>query len=288
MKCFLLEIAAALSLFLAMPSPVASAADVIMVKECGVSAAGNSQQAVTDAQKKAVARILSKMIAVNESPGSVYQKISQQYQCFAGKPEVTARQLNGAGLELYCKVPVKATAMHDMVRSEIQQLQQKHGDAVTGFLLRVTGIPEAEIARKQAKNIMETTFQNMGFQTSDALDEMTDAIAKYDGKSYEEYQSGISQQVRQDYPEIINTVVGQIEIHDIASDEAGTTVSGDIQLTVFDMLDTQHTKPFTFFRESYAMRGKDRQQAIELFIYKAAMNASRNLEDQTLLYWQHH
>ena len=262
----------------------------IEVKACGVSPAGDEAAARADAQRKAVEKTLSKMLARNDDPASVYQKMLANSRAYATAPDVTSKKDGDGGLELYSKVTVKLADLHTDVVKEVSALQRKHGDAQTGFLLRVRGLPAGmeDTGQKKVTTVIETTFQNLGFATDNALDELAGTMKTHAGEDYGTFTSNVGAVVHRDYPEITNAVLGEVEVEEIAQDADGVTVRGTIRLTGIDMVRGTQGTPFATAEEAYTLRDIDMTKVLDLFLYKAGLNAARSLEDQTLTYWQVH
>ena len=261
---------------------------VIPVKACGVSSGGNVQAAAADAQKKAVEKVLSKMMMPNTGASSVYQRILGNFTSYAGLPEVKAKKNVGTELQLYSNVPVKVARMNADVREAVGALQRQHGDSQTGFLLRVCGLPadKQAAAQGEATKALGDTFENIGFAREDVLDELKGTLDAHAGEDCATFLSSVRSVLHQDYPEITTAVIGEVDISNITKDADGTTVDGTIYLCGIDMLKGECGTTYADFRETYSMREKDEKDAIQFFLYKAGLNAARQLEDKTLTYWQ--
>lgn len=287
-KQWLATLFAACCLSLPLAAAEAAPPPFIDVKACGVSAAGDEAAARADAQRKAVEKILSKMLARNDDPSSVYQKVLANYRAYTTAPDVTTKKNGAGGLELYSKITVKLADLHADVVKSVSTLQQKHGDAQTGFLLRVRGLQAGteDTGQKKVTTVIETTFQNLGFQTSSALDELAGTMKAHADEDYGTFTSNIGAVVHRDYPEITNAVLGEVDVEEIVQDSDGVTVRGTIRLTGVDMLRGDTGTPFAAIEESYTLRDLDTSKVLDLFLYKAGLNAARALEDRTLSYWQ--
>ena len=270
-----------------LPAAQAAPPPVIPVKACGVSASGNAQGAEADAQKKAVEKVLSKRMMPNADPSSVYQKIFGNFKSYAGTPEVKVKKSVGTELQLYSSVPVKVARMNADVREMVGALQRKNGDAETGFLLRVRGLPAAQqgAAQGQATKAIGDTFENIGFYRSEAQEELSGILDAHAGEDCPAFLASIRKILHQDYPEVTTAVIGEVDISSIRKDDDGTTVDGTIYLCGVDMLKGDGTT-YADFRETYTMREKDEKDALDFFLYKAGLNAARQLADRTLSYWE--
>ena len=270
--------------------PIAQAAPppVIPVKACGVSANGNAQAASVDAQKKAVEKILSKMMMPNSDASSIYQKILGNFKDYAGKPDVKAQKNVGSELQLYSTVPVKVAHMNADVRDAVGVLQRNHKVNKTGFLIRVCGLPDAKQRDNAQGNVtgaVGDTFENIGFSRI-AIDDAKSILDAHTSDDCPTFVSSVRGVLHQDYPEITTAVIGEVDISEIAKDADGVTVNGTIYLCGIDMLKGEGTT-YADFRETYSMREMNEKDAMEFFLYKAGLNAARQLEDRTLSYWQH-
>ena len=185
------------------------------------------------------------------------------------------------------KVTVDFDSLKRIVRSEIRGFQNENTDAVACFLIRVTGIDNAQMQRSAYGDVLQTyeaVFDNLGFKVK-AGEEVTPEVMKNPaGESFEAFCNRVSSAAKEDV-EITYAVIGEISANKLAETEMGVTWGSTARLQAVDF--TGSDAVIFQFADDYKLNGKD--EKVGMFaMRKAALNSSRALAEHTLAYWKSH
>ena len=110
-------------------------------------------------------------------------------------------------------------------------------------------------------------------------------INAYDGQDYAAFSAGMHNALN-DAGEVTFAVIGEINLLSGVQDAQGSTVSSRIHMEVIDCLNGQKT--IAEVNDAYDLRRATLAEAQRFVLYKTALNSSKTLADQTMLYWQQH
>lgn len=283
MKKLFLVLCAVLLCFMVVPS--VSYAESPTVTVCGESATGNQSEALNDARKKAVGRVLSKMILPNQDPGSLFQKILARYKEFTSEPKISEKRTDGKSLYLISRVVVDAKRLHETVESETRKSQDKNMDAEACFLIRIEGLP-SNLSTKGWQIVhmaYNDSFEQLGFRIADSSDELSNEIENIYVSSYEDFCQKLMEKIKSNHPEITVAVIGKIVTNLEQNDETGVLVHADVKIRSVDMV-KEHT--IADFADAYEMKRMTEQEAQTAVLFKVALNSAPALADKTLAYWK--
>lgn len=274
-----------LMLFFAYMIPQVMAAPV-PVKVRGTAVAGDTVRAQQDAQRKAVYRVLSTMLDDSDKNNAVVKQIMEHYQEYTGKVTVSKKVTEANKLYLNATVMVDMDKLHNAVHDGVAKEQKKHRDDVSAFLIRVLDekgkiSPEGNIA---VQKVYETTYKNRGFST-DTADEFNIWVKDHN-EVYASFVQQTAAKVQTDYMGVTTAVIGEVKIIKCQETADAIDVEAKVQLKSLDMIN--NGKVIADFTEDYTLavvKNVGREQAIKQLLYKAAMNSSSYLAEQTLAYW---
>ena len=277
MLCTLLAFACFMPQVMAAPVPV---------KVRGTAAAGDNVHAQQDAQKKAVYRVLATMLDNSDKTNDVANKIMAHYQDYTGKTTVNKKVTEQNKLYVSATVMVDADKLRNAVHDGVAKEQKAHRDDVSAFLIRVVDekgniVPEGNIA---VQKIYETTYKNRGFST-DTADDFNTWVLNHK-EAYDGFVQQTASKVMSDYMSVTTAVIGEVRIISCQETAEAFNVEAKVRLKALDMV--KDGKVVADFAEDYTlavMKDAGRQQAINQLLYKAAMNSSTYLAEQTLAYW---
>lgn len=258
----------------------------VPVKVRGTAVAGDIVRAQQDAQRKAVYRVLSTMLDDSDKNNAVVKRIMDHYQEYTGKVTVGKKVIEANKLYLNATVMVDMDKLHNAVHDNVAKEQKKHRDDVSAFLIRVLDekgriSPEGNIA---VQKVYETTYKNRGFST-DTADEFNSWVKDHN-EVYASYVQQTAKKVQTDYMSVTTAVIGEVKIVKCQESSEAINVEAKVQLKSLDMLN--NGKVIADFTEDYTLaviKNVGHEQAIKQLLYKAAMNSSSYLAEQTLAYW---
>lgn len=277
MLCTLLAFACFMPQVMAAPVPV---------KVRGTAAAGDTAHAQQDAQKKAVYRVLSTLLDNSNKDNEVVNKIMSHYQEYTGKVAVNKKVTEANKLYLNATVMVDADKLRDAVHDGVAKEQKAHRDDVSAFLIRVVDengkvVPEDNI---MVQKVYDTTFKNRGFST-DTADDFNAWVLGHN-EPYADFVQQTAAKAQTDYMSVTMAVIGEVRIIKCQETAEAFNVEAKVQLKALDMC--KEGKVVANFAEDCTLavvKDAGRKQAINQLLYKAAMNSSGYLAEQTLAYW---
>lgn len=252
---------------------------------CGEAAGDNAEQkALENARYRAVKKALLQITSADNNPDSLYQQLLKQYSRFSGQLIVSEKKKTAEGCYVLGRVPVDISLLQEQMKQKIVAEKSKDADSRTVyFFVRVNGFDgQASEADSEVLKRYAATFQEIGFTTEAGDMGQLDAYA---GQSYEAFAAGM-RNVLNDAGEVTFAVIGEINLLPGVQDVQGSTVSSRIHMEVIDCLNEQ--KIVAEFNDAYDLRRATRAEAQRFVLYKSALNSSKTLADQTMLYWQQH
>ena len=252
---------------------------------CGEAAGdGAEQKALENARYRAVKKALLQITSANNAPDSLYQQLLKQYNRFSGQPVVSEKKKTAEGCYVLGRVPVDISLLQEQMKQKIVAEKSRDADSRTVyFFVRVNGYggPEKGVDSEVLKRYA-ATFQELGF-TTEAGD--MEKINAYDGQDYAAFSAGMHNALN-DAGEVTLAVIGEINLLSGVQDAQGSTVSSRIHMEVIDCLNGQKT--IAEVNDAYDLRRATLAEAQRFVLYKTALNSSKTLADQTMLYWQQH
>ena len=258
------------------------------VTSVGFDKGGNEAAAVDKMCMAAAGHTLAFIIPPSREPDSDFIRIVKaHYKEVTSNPRVFHTKNDGGVIVATGKVTVDFDSLKRIVRSEIRGFQNENTDAVACFLIRVTGIDNAQMQRSAYGDVLQTyeaVFDNLGFKVK-AGEEVTPEVMKNPaGESFEAFCNRVSSAAKEDV-EITYAVIGEISVNKLAETEMGVTWGSTARLQAVDF--TGSDAVIFQFADDYKLNGKD--EKVGMFaMRKAALNSSRALAEHTLAYWKSH
>lgn len=258
----------------------------VPVKVRGTAVAGDTVRAQQDAQRKAVYRVLSTMLDGSDKNNPVVKQIMDRYQEYTGKVTVNKKVTEANKLYLNATVMVDMDKLRNAVHDGVAKEQKEHRDDVSAFLIRVLD-EKGEISpegNSEVQKVYETTYKNRGFST-DTTDEFNIWVKDHN-EAYASFVQQTAAKVQTDYMGVTTAVIGEVKIIKCQETADAIDVEAKVQLKSLDMIN--NGKVIADFTEDYTLavvKNVGREQAIKQLLYKAAMNSSSYLAEQTLAYW---
>ena len=272
-----------LSAVVTYPPEVNAAAAPISVNVCGE--ATDEAKAMEDARFKAAKKTLAKIMAPRREANSLFQKIARDYASYTGKIDVKQKQESNGKIQLICAVAVDQQKLLEIVNQMTDARDGAIVDSAGGntafFFVRVKGAADDTLAKKYEQKLLTVCndrFQRMGFMT-DVEDEIFVTLNRYKSMPYDAFCRQMTQKIRQDYPEIVVAVIGEVTLSPIGNDDTGYTVNGDILLTA---LDVPRNNIVINLNEAYRAKGDTTVDANDKILAKIAVNTAETLTDKIL------
>ena len=274
-----------LSCFLLLPCVGIAAPANVTVVVCGESSVGDRGQAEIDARRKAVGRVLGKMLTPNRDPNSLFQQLLNRHPQFIASLKVLEKKTDGNKLYLISQAEVKTAVLQTALQEQVSHVQDRERDAEACFLIRLKGLDTTQELRggRTVYNAYKDSFEQIGFKVAGWEDEIFQEFQRHKGDSYETFSRSLEDKIRQDFPEITVAIIGEMVVTPINQDEAGLLVAGNIHIRSVDMLRQKEIAEFT---DSYQIKWPDPKDAGTVVIHKSAINSASALADKTLAYWQ--
>lgn len=249
------------------------------------------EQAIQDAERKAVTQALARLITPDSHPDSIFQQISRQYASYlTGKSKIVRVQKNQGKTIVFCKVPVNFPKLQEQLKTRITTLQQSdaHIDDEAYFFVRITGLTnkeEQQMSQAEVLNFYTDAFQQYGFQKGMADDLLVQSIEQYATYPQNAYLRAIEHDIQQDMA-ISLAIVGEIHLAPSQTDATGTNSTCQSQITVYNHKADGTLVPIGTFSDTYTLRRANKQEAESLVLQKAAYNSAKYLSHLTLTYWK--
>jgi len=265
----------------------------ITVTVSGESEIGNKAEALKDAKRKAVRRVLAKMTSPNRDPESPFQKILLLFNDFSGEPKIIESKTEGKTLFLVCKVQVDVDGLLQNVNSKVKSEQIANSDHQAVFLVRIIGLPTA-LFQQNLNTFFKTyqdTFESYGFTVASNIDELQDEFHKHDKEKFDIFYRPLVNKIKNDYPEITLAIIGEIVLGREQDDGTGRVIRADVHISAVDIL---NDKLITKFSDVHKLKvsnvfdkdGKENNSPIEAILRKSVFSSATYLSDQIVSYWQ--
>ena len=270
--------------FFALPTFTLASPANVKVTVCGESA-GDVEAAKLDARKKAVGRVLSKMISPNRDKDSLFQQLINRQKDFTGELKILDKKTEDGRLYLVSLVEVKTALLQDALTSKIGEAGNKEQDSEVCFLIRLKGVDTAgEIAGgRTVYNAYKDAFEQLGFKIAAYEDEILREFQHSRKLDFNSFSRALENKIKLDFPGITIAVIGEIDVTLLQKDEMGQLVATKVYIRALDML---RQKEIAAFTDSYQIKWPDAKEAAMVAVHKSAINSSAALADKTLSYWQ--
>ena len=264
----------------------------VTVTVSGESESGNETEALKDARRKAVRRVLSKMTSLNRDPESPFQKILFLFNDFSGEPQIIEKKTEGKTLFLVCKVQVDVDNLLQTVNSKVKSEQIANSDHQAVFLVRVKGLPTALFQEQlgQVTKDFQDSFESRGFIAASNIDELHAEFHKHDREEFDKFYRPLVNKIKTDYPEITLAIIGEIVLSRESDDETGRLIRADVHISAVDIT---NDKLITKFSDVHKLKfsnltvdGKENDSPFAAIIRKAVYSSATYLSDKTVSYWK--
>lgn len=258
----------------------------VTVTVSGESESGNETEALKDARRKAVRRVLSKMTSPNRDPESPFQKILLLFNDFSSNPQIIEKKTEGKTIFLVCKVQVDVDNLLQTVNGKIKSVQIANSDQQAVFLVRVKGLPTLLFQQRlsQVTKDFQDSFEQRGFTVASNVDELQTEFHKHDREEFDRFYRPLVSKIKTDYPEITLAIIGEIVFGREQDDETGLLIRSDVHISAVDIL---NDKLITKFSDVHKLKAtKDSGEVFDALLRKSVFSSVAYLSDRTLSYWQ--
>lgn len=264
---------------------------VMVCGETNISAGANLEDnAIDDAKKKAVNKVLARLVQPDMQQGSIYRNILDDYEYFVdGKIQVIKKEKIRNKIAIFCKVPVNFESIKNSLRHSIrnEQLSEKNQFDEVFFLIRVIGDFDPEqnkIIQAKVLNNYKDAFQLAGFNKG-ADDELEFKAANiYAELPFSQYTDAMMNDVKNNVS-ISTAVIGEIVLADTVKVQEGFNAKAECRVVVVRNESDGNIRTLGTFDDFYVLRRENKREAENLVLQKAAYNSSKYLSNITLEYW---
>lgn len=280
----------AIILFALLIIPAATFAKPLTVISLGADKAGNENAAVEKMKMAAVGHVLAFIIPPNPDPnGDFVNIVKTHYKEVALNPKVSGRKKDGSGIRVTGEVTVDFDKLRQIVRSQIQGLQNENIDEPTVFFVRITGVNDLNLKQKAFGDVLKTygaVFENLGFKVENSDELTAELSASPDSESFEAFCLRMNEEAGN--TGCMYAVIGEIALKKISEGETGIIWESTARLQARSYGSNAVGGTLIFqFDDDYKLKGRDDNIAF-FALRKAALNSSRALAEHTLDYWKKH
>lgn len=269
-----------------------------LIKSCGVALAiGNKveENAIKDAEKKAVKKAAARFIAPSSDTDSLYQQLVLNYEDYIdAEVKVLKKQKVDGKVLLFCDVPVNFQRINEHLKQQVQLLQKQNRKDKAIFLVRVSGLPDEissghiryDVLTQYEEAFKIYNFRAIGSDTAgNAVMQMLDTVnglASY--YTYEDYKKNIISEIVQ-IPEISLAVIGEIKVINMEKykDSAYAEVNCNIEVV---KIEQDNVFQIGSYNDNYSASRENLDDALKIVTQAAAVKSSKYLSDMTYDYWQ--
>lgn len=264
------------------------------VTVCGVTNISDGTNiedyAIDDAKKKAVNKILARLVHPDMQQGSIYRNILEDYEYFVdGKIQVIKKEKIKNQMAVFCKVPVNLESIQNSLRSNIrnEQLSEKNQFDEVFFLIRVIGnfdFDQNQIIQAKVLNNYKDAFQLAGFNKGTEDDLEFKATNTYTDLPFDQYTDTLMNDIKNNVS-ISTAVIGEIVLDDTVKVQDGFNAKAECRVIVVHNESDGNIRTLGTFNDFYVLRRENKGEAENLVLQKAAYNSSKYLSNITLEYW---
>lgn len=270
---------------------VYAASYVMVCGETNISDDSDMEKsAIEDAKKKAVNKVLSKLIQPDMQQGSIYRKILEDYSCFVeGKVQVVKKEKIKNKMAIFCKVPLNLNSIQQSLRLNVrnEQLSENNQFDEVFFLIRVLGnfdLSQNQTIQTRVLNYYKDAFQLAGFNKGTDDDLEFKATNTYAKLPFDQYMNNIMNDVKNNVS-ISTAVIGEIVLPDTIKVQDGFNAKAECRVIVIHNESDGNIRTLGQFNDFYVLRRENKTEAENLVLQKAAYNSSKYLSNITLEYW---
>lgn len=257
---------------------------IVQVKIDGRASAEKYTEAIDNAEKRAVFKVLSHLTRPDNSPGSTFSKIMLDYHKYVSYSEnVTSREMNGI-LQVIMNVSVDVQQLKDDLREYVSDRQLENEDLTAALMIRSKGTSEPEIMDEVVMTAFNKGFEELGFVTEFA-NEVAEKISDTRYMDFTNYEFSMMKPVKDNEWLVTMAVIGEVRINSLMKNPAGNgyNAKATVMLRAYDIV---NNCVIGTFKEDYIMQGATSKEAETLVVQKAAMDSAENFSKDTLRYWQ--
>ena len=257
---------------------------IVQVKIDGRATAGKYTEAIDNAEKKAVFKVLSHLARPDNSAGSTFSKIMLDYHKYVSYSEnISSREMNGI-LQVIMNVSVDVHQLKNDLREYVSERQLENGDLTAALMIKSKGTSEPEIMDEVVMTAFNKGFEELGFVTEFA-NETAERISVTRYMDFPNYEFSMMKPVKDNEWLVTMAVIGEVRITSLMENPAGNGYSAKatVMLRAYDIVNNCVMGTFT---EDYTMQGATAKEAESLVIQKASMDSAENFSKDTLRYWQ--
>jgi len=263
----------------------AEASPVDVVKISGTAPAGQSQQALEHAKKRAVFKVFSHDTRAEKDSASIFAKMMDRYNDYVMDSQVLSENTSNAGLLVIAQVTVNHAKLLQDFQQYVEHKQLTNDAMTASILLRAVNTSDNLGYADSLHEAFNHRFSNSGFQTELEDNDINIVRSLSAQGDYDGYMGTVKGMIDNNTIMANFAIVGEASIDSLEANTAGTgyVAKSSVRIQAYDCMKKTVLGSFS---EDYEIVANTAQAAERLAIAKAGLDAAEAVANNTLDYWR--
>lgn len=264
---------------------MAAASPVDVVKISGTAPAGQGQQALEHAKKRAVFKVFSHDTRAEKDSASIFAKMMDRYNDYVMDSQVLSENTSNAGLLVIAQVTVNHAKLLQDFQQYVEHKQLTNDAMTASILMRAVNTSDNLGYADSLHEAFNHRFSNSGFQTELEDNDIGIVRSLSAQGDYDGYMGTVKGMIDNNTIMANFAIVGEASIDSLEANTAGTgyVAKSSVRIQAYDCMKKTVLGSFS---EDYEIVANTAQAAERLAIAKAGLDAAEAMANNTLDYWR--